>query len=98
MDVMTRSAPPTLAAGSQLHFDQTLCAEANADYAVEALHCRRHKDAAAIGERRVNLGAADSLGKMRRANFFLPLSDQHEVDREFASGAADRVQCGQQGR
>ena len=90
-------ATPLFAARDQFQLDDALGTEIDGDVAVLVLPAGGNEDALGLLERGEDVGALHDLVKVRRADFFLALGDQHEVDREFRLGLAHGMKRGQHG-
>src|SRR5262249_35520122 len=91
MNIRSRPSPPPLGARDQLKLDDALGAKIDADFAVESLCSKRHEDAATSFERSLDFGPAHYLGKMRRADLFFALGNEHEVHGQLAAGPTNRM-------
>jgi hypothetical protein len=96
VDVAARAAAPLLAAADELALDDALRAERDRDGPVRVLVGRRHEDARALRERGRDVGRANDLREVRRADLLLALRDEDEVDRELPPRALVRVESGEE--
>src|SRR5437870_12198026 len=89
VNVLFWPASPTLAAGSELTFDDAFRAERDRHLAIESLRCIRHEDANAPFERSLDFRLIDNLLEERRSNFLFASSPENQSERALPAGAAD---------
>src|SRR5437667_12557638 len=88
VNVLLWPASPTLAAGSELTFDDAFRAERVRHLAIESLRCIRHDVANAPFERSLDFRLSDNLLEVRRSNFIFAFSNDHQVERDLPAGVA----------
>ena len=96
VDVLLGAPPPSLAARNQLQLDDPLGTERHRHRAARVLRRRGHEDARAALEGGRDLGAPHDLPEVRRADLFLPLRHEDEVDRALPARAVDGMESGQE--
>src|SRR5262249_31763812 len=92
VNVLLRPAPPTLAAGGDLTFNDAFRAERDRYLAIESLRCVRHEDANALFERSLDFRLIDNLLEVRRSDFLFAFSHENQIERELPAGAADGME------
>src|SRR5215475_5301835 len=97
MYVALGTTAPFIAAGDELEFNDAFCAIERCDGAVEILRGERHEDADTFLEGFEDFRLADDLWKVWRADFFLAFRNENKIHRNFFAGAANRVECGEEG-
>src|SRR5436190_23080193 len=95
MHILARPASPAFATGDKLELDNSLGAEIDRNVSVRPLGCEGHEDAGALLERRQHFGFADNLTKMWRTDLLFAFGHQHQIHREFAACAPDRMKRGE---
>src|SRR5882762_7217700 len=98
MDVVTRSASPTLAAASHFKFHDSLCAQTHTHSSIEALCSGGHEDTSAFSQGSLHFRPTDDLCKMRRADFLFSFCHQHQIHRQLPPRSADGMQGCENGR
>src|SRR4051794_3079946 len=98
MNVLPWTSSPTFATAGKFEFDDTFCAEAQRDHAIEILRRRRHKHTFAFAQGPLHLWLTHDLREVRRADFFFTLGNEEEINWKFATRSADCMQCCQNGR
>jgi hypothetical protein len=98
VDVLLGTPSPSLAARHQLQLDDALGAERHRHGAVRVLRRRGHEDARAALESGAHLGPPHDLLEVRRADLFLPLRDEDEVDGRLPPCAVDRMESREERR
>ena len=97
MNVLGGTAAPFFAARNQLDFDHALGAEVERHRAVTGLAGRRHHDAHRALQCRRDFGIGEQRRKVGRADFFLTLGNEDEVDRQLDARVLERMQRGEEG-
>src|SRR2546430_521527 len=98
VNVLLGSPAPALSARDQLALDHALGAERDGDLSVGRLGRRRHEDPRDASQGSLHLRPAHDLGEVGRADLFLALGDEHEVERRLLARGADGVQRGEERR
>jgi hypothetical protein len=98
VNVSLRAAAPLLAACDQFQLDNALGSQIDRNGAVDVLPACGNEDALGLLERGEDIGALHDLVKVRRADFFLALGNQHDVDREFHLCRTHRMKRGEHSR
>src|SRR5207247_10265330 len=86
VNVLLWPASPTLAAGSELTFDDAFRAERDRHLAIESLRCIRHEDANAPFERSMDLRLIDHLLEVWRFNFLFAFSHANQIKPHLPAG------------